>query len=415
MSNVNAVAVATEGLKALLQRALDEAGPASVTGARVSAVRPSAIPTNFLGVNVFLYQITPNGALRNDDLPTRRGNGELIRRPQIAIDLHYLLTFVGDEVALEPQRMLGGAAAGLHAHPELTPEDLEEIADNAPADSYLRLHNDLAQQVERVRFTFEVLDLEELSKLWSMFPQKPYELSVAVRGSVLLIEAPLTPMPRPPVLRRGIYTGMPRPPALSSITPQLTPRTVPGTGARARLVLDGVALSGDGTRVRIADLSPVTPVAADDARVVVAIPDELRAGIHAARVLVAHVLRNSETSRPFELESNALPFVLEPRITTPSPLSAIAGGMLAVQVEPAIAPRQQVRVIIGSHAIRWHTPLPGPGVPDEHDELTVELPAEIEAGAWPLRIEVDGATSALTAPPAGSPPGTVMSPHVEVT
>lgn len=413
MSNVNAVAVATEGLKALLQRAFDEAGPASVTGATVGAVRPNSIAANFIGVNAFLYQVTPNAALRNDDLPTRRANGELIRRPQLAINLHYLLSFVGDEAFLEPQRMLGTATAGLHAHPELTPEDIEEIANNAPAGSYLRVHNDLAHQVERVRFTLESLNVEELSKLWAMFPQKQYELSVALQASVLLIEAPLTPSPTRPVLRRGIYTGLPPPPVVHAITPMLTPRTV--SGVRARLALDGVALRGDATRVSFGDLEPVTPVSVDDTRVVVAIPDQLHAGIHAARALVAHTFRSGETSRSFELESNALPFVLEPRITTPSPLATSVGGMITVAIEPPIAPRQRVRVIVGSHAISWNTPLPGIGVPAEHTSFTIGLPEEIEEGNWPLRVEVDGATSTLTDPPAGAPPTAVPSPYVEVT
>lgn len=322
MSNVNAVAVATEGLRALLQRALDEAGTATVTGAKVGAVRPHAIPADFRGVNVFLYQTTPNAALRNDDLPTRRSSGELMRRPQLALDLHYLLTFTGDEAELEPQRIFGAAAAGLHAHPALAPEDLEELAQNAPSGSYLRLHNDLAQQVERVRFSFAPLNLEELSKLWAMFPQKPYDLSAALRASVVLLEAPLTPVPVRPVLRREVHTSLAPPPTPSAITP---------------------------------------------------------------------------------------------RITTPSPISVPAGGTLSFGVEPAISPRRRVRVIVGRHAIPWLAPLPGPGVPAEHATLAVTLPPEIGAGRHPLRVEVDGATSALVEPPDPTLPDAVPSPFVEVT
>ena len=413
MSNVNAIAIATEGLKALLQRAFAEAAPAAIAGATVGAVRPTQIPGNFVGVNVFLYRLTPNAALRNDDLPTRRANGEIVRRPQLAADLHYVLTFVGDEVGLEPQRMLGAAAAGLHAHAELTPADIEEIANNAPAGSYLRLHNDLAQQIERVRFTFEPLSLEDLSKLWTFFPQKPYELSIAVQASVLLLEAPLTPVPHRAVMRRGIYSALPDPPKLGAIAPLLTPRTV--AGAPARLTLSGVNLSGDVTRVRIDSGDPVAVVSVAQDHVVVSIPGELRAGVHSARVRVAHTFRSGDSTRQFELESNALPFVLEPRITTASPIAATVGGTIALTVEPAIAPRQQVRVIVGSSSIRWSTPLPGPGVPLEHGSLEVTLPAEIVAGNWPLWVEVDGATSTLVDPPDGAPPTAVPSPFVEVT
>jgi hypothetical protein len=413
VSNVNAVAVATEGLKVLLRRAFDEAGAAAVAGAKVGAVRPTQIPTDFVGVNVFLYRITPNAALYNDDLPTRRGNGELVRRPQLAINLHYLLTFVGDETGLEPQRILGAATAGLHAHAELTPGDVEEIADNAASGSYLKLHNDLAQQIERVRFSFEGLTLEELSKLWTIFPQKAYELSIAVQASVLLLEAPLTPLPHRPVARRSIYSGLPAAPEISAIAPLQTPRTV--AAARARLTFSGAGLSGDTTRIRFDAGDPAAVVSAADDEVVVSIPDDLRAGIHSARVLVAHTFRSGDDTRQFELESNALPFVLEPRITNASPIAAAAGATITIGVEPAIAPRQQVRVIVGGFSIRWTTPLPGVGVPAEHASLDVKLPAELGAGSWPLRIEVDGASSRLVDPPASAPPGAVPSPFVEVT
>lgn len=413
MSNVNAVAVTTEGLKVVLQRALDEAGPAAVPGAKVGAVRPTQIPADFIGVNVFLYRVTPNAALLNDDLPTRRSNGEVIRRPQLAINLHYLLTFVGEEAGLEPQRILGAATAGLHAHAELAPEVIEEIADNAAAGSYLRLHNDLAQQIERVRFGLEPLGLEELSKLWTTFPQKAYDLSVGVQASVLLLEAPVRPVARRPVLARGIFSALPAAPALAAITPLLTPRTV--SGARARLTIVGSALAGEATRVRINALEPIPVVSGDDNQLVVAIPDELRAGIHAARVLVAHTFQGGDVQRRFELESNALPFVLEPRITTASPIAATVGSTVTLAVEPAIAPRQQVRVIVGSQAIGWATPLPGPGVPLEHAVVAVELPAEIGVGRWPLRVEVDGASSTLIDPPTTAPPTAVPSPFIEVT
>lgn len=412
MSNVNAIAVATEGLKALVQRSFAEAAPAAIAGAKVGAVRPTQIANDFVGVNIFLYRLTPNAALRNEDLPSRRANGELARRPQLAANLHYLLTFVGDEAGLEPQRILGAAAAGLHAHSELMPEDIEELAENASAGSYLRLHNDLAQQVERVRFTLEPLSLEDLTKLWTIFPQKPYELSIAVQASVVLLEAPLTPVPRRPVLRRGIFSGLADPPKLASIAPLITPRTV--QGARARLTLTGAQLSGQVTRARIDTDEPVPVVSATNGEVVVAVPDALRAGIHAIRVLVAHTFQSGDTTRRFELESNALPFVLEPFITTASPIAAAVGGAIEIAVEPALAPRQQVRAIVGNVSIRWTTPLPGPGVPAEHASFEVTLPPEVEAGTWPLRVEVDGATSSLVDPPEGAPPDAVPSPSVEV-
>src|SRR5260370_12855807 len=104
MSNPLAIATVTQTLVQVLSDGLDAA---QVTGAHVTALPPDAkagLPD--AGVNVFLYQVAPNAALRNTDLPTRRADGSLLNRPTAAIDLHYLLTFYGDETRLEQQRLV---------------------------------------------------------------------------------------------------------------------------------------------------------------------------------------------------------------------------------------------------------------------------------------------------------------------
>src|ERR1700743_3333060 len=78
MSNVFAIATVTETIVQMLSDALDAA---QVSGAHVTALPPDAehgLPNP--GVNVFLYQILPNPALRNADLPTRRADGTLLRK-----------------------------------------------------------------------------------------------------------------------------------------------------------------------------------------------------------------------------------------------------------------------------------------------------------------------------------------------
>src|SRR5437867_2451557 len=118
MSNALAIATVTETLKNVLKNAL----PASlVNGADVTVFRPDAsksLPPK--GVNIFLYQVTPNPSWRNADLPTRKADGSLIRRPQVALDLHYLISFYGDDAHFEQQRLLGAVARTLHAAPTLS-------------------------------------------------------------------------------------------------------------------------------------------------------------------------------------------------------------------------------------------------------------------------------------------------------
>lgn len=198
MSNHLAIATVTSGLVRYLQGVVG----ADVGNAVVTAVRPdgpnSGVPE--VGLNVFLYQATPNVAWRNHDLPTRRPDGSLNQRPQIALDLHYLLTFYGDETLLEPQRILGSAVRALHTRPLLT---RQEIRSAVAATAFLA-GSDLAEEVETVKFTPQPLSLEELSKLWSVLFQTPYTLSMTYDASVVLITAESQPSMAQPVLTPAI-------------------------------------------------------------------------------------------------------------------------------------------------------------------------------------------------------------------
>jgi hypothetical protein len=195
MSNFLAIATVTATVSQIVQAAVQS----DVPGATVKTLRPDGLAdlTQEKGVNVYLYRVGPNAAWRNTDLPTRRADGTPAQRPQSALDLHYLLSFFGDETQLEPQRLLGSAMTALHTQPTLTRERIQQTVDNQ-VFSYLA-DSDLADQIELVRFTPIPLSLEELSRLWSVFYQIPYTLSVAYHASVVLIEAAVTPQPAPPV------------------------------------------------------------------------------------------------------------------------------------------------------------------------------------------------------------------------
>jgi len=192
LSNFLGVAAVTASLSHALQAAVG----ADVPGATVTTVRPdaSASATNPPVVNIFLYQVVPNASVRNADLPTRRSDGSMVQKPVAALDLHYLLTFYGDEAQLQPQRMLGSAVRTLHSRPILTRELIQAaIAD--PTFAAAVGQSDLAQQVERVKVTPLHLPLDDLSKLWSVFFQTPYALSAAYHAAVVLIEAEDRPTP----------------------------------------------------------------------------------------------------------------------------------------------------------------------------------------------------------------------------
>ncbi len=192
MSNHLAIATVT----AALSRDLQAAVGADVPGALVTMVRPDDTGVSQMGVNIFLYQVTPNAAQRNHDLPTRRPDGTMVLQPQAAIDLHYLLSFYGNEVELEPQRLLGSTIRALHTRPLLTRASVRSTID---ALAFLD-DSDLDEELESVKFTPVPFNLEELSKLWSVFFQTPYVLSVAYQASAVLISTEQRPFMPQPVL-----------------------------------------------------------------------------------------------------------------------------------------------------------------------------------------------------------------------
>ncbi len=182
MSNFLSVATVTSTLKQVVQEAV---GP-KIPGATVTTVRPGSSEngTQTTKANIYLYQVKPNKALRNMDLPTRRSDGSLIQKPQAALDLFYLFSFYGDETNQEPQRMLGSVVGVIHANPVLTPAAIRTTTDSI---DYLN-DSDLADSVESIKLTPISFSLEEMFKIWSVF-QAPFALSIAYQASVVLIES----------------------------------------------------------------------------------------------------------------------------------------------------------------------------------------------------------------------------------
>src|SRR5881296_619528 len=71
-------------------------------------------------INLFLYEVVPNGALRNAELPTQRGSSGL--HPPLALDLRYLLTAYSDtDEDATAHRLLGEAMLILHDRPGIPP------------------------------------------------------------------------------------------------------------------------------------------------------------------------------------------------------------------------------------------------------------------------------------------------------
>jgi hypothetical protein len=381
MSNYLAIATVT----ATLQRVLQGVIGVDVSGAKASMVRPDAQGQGLpdVGVNVFLYQVTPNAALRNADLPTRNTNGQPGQRPVAALDLHYLLSFYGTDSKLEPQRVLGSVVRTLHSQPLLTRQMIRDTVTD-PAYSFLATSN-LADAVDLVRFAPLSFSLEEFSKLWSVMLQTPYALSAAYSASVVLIEDEITPLTALPVRERQVFAVPFAQPVIESVTPQML-----ATGAT--LTLRGRNLRGDVTKIKFGDtLAP--PATVNDRQITVALPAAVQPGVRTVQVI--HDFDFGTANEPHRgFESNAVPFILQPTITTSPPYAAARGSTLTLAFAPPIGREQSVTLLIGDDVILLPTRLRTD--PPMANTFNFAIPATFPTGTFFLRVRVDGAETALT-------------------
>jgi len=194
MSNYLAIATVTSVLQEIIQQAVGV-----IPGALVSVQRPDKVSignSNKPGVNIFLYQIALNAAWLNTDIvirrprvndPNNRAADIVTSTAQVPFHLNYLLSFYGDETKLETQRLLGSVLGELHLQPIFQPTVIQKTIQK----TVILEKSDLAFQaeyIEPLKLSPLALSLEELSKLWSVFFQVPYVLSIAYQVSTVLIE-----------------------------------------------------------------------------------------------------------------------------------------------------------------------------------------------------------------------------------
>jgi hypothetical protein len=246
MSNALAIAHVTQALALLIENNLR---PEIDMAVSVETRKPPENPPTEPTINVFLYQVTPNPSMRNNDLVTRASDGTLLKRAGAALDLHYVISAYGEENELVGQRLIGSVVRTLHEIPAL-PQDVIEAVAQRP---YLE-GSDLADSPQRVRFIPQVMDVDETSKLWGMLHQTPYTLSVVYQAALLVIDGREEPVPGRPVQRSSVRVlpfgapGAPVPPrAGDRVSEERSAPGVNGTGGAAGAegaAKDGSAASG---------------------------------------------------------------------------------------------------------------------------------------------------------------------------
>ncbi|MBD1901033.1 DUF4255 domain-containing protein [Trichocoleus sp. DQ-A3] len=427
MSNYLAIATVT----AALQRTLQAVVQIDLDGARVTTVRPSNLGsgTPETGVNIYLYQVSLNPVWRSSaDVRNRNRKGEMAKRSHNALDLHYMISLYGNEVELEPQRLLGSVVRTLKDRSTLTQEMIwDTIADSN--FTYLADSN-LSEQLEEISFVPMDLSLEDLSKVWSVFFQTPYTLSVAYRATVVMIEGEEAAQKALPV-REYRFSGVvpfSNQPVIQEVVSQAG--RFQAILADSTLLIRGKNLNSNITRVRLGEVE-ATPSEVHETQVTLPLSafsaELLRAGVQSLQVIhhlsspsapVANggVESNGATSRgnstpalslqpalQRSVESNVAPFVLRPTITEVSITDIQGSGdelrsaNLTLQVNLTIGNKQRVVVALNERSIDNPGAYLFDALPRRADTTSVIIPVrDVKPGEYLVRVHVDGAESMLS-------------------
>ena len=137
MTSALAIAGVTQVLRDLLNDGVVDNDVAAAVGAAISirSLPPdrlqSIVTDTTPSLNMFLHRVTPNTGWVNHELPVRDSHGTRLRRPLLALDLHYLLTAFGFD-DLHAEILLGFAMQTLHENPVLSRAQITRALNPVP-------------------------------------------------------------------------------------------------------------------------------------------------------------------------------------------------------------------------------------------------------------------------------------------
>lgn len=177
----DAIQLTTEAFKGLLETALLE--EPSINQADVFIGPPSDPFASASAASLFLYHLVPNADLRNEpDLAALRAppNDPTAANDPIPFDLRYLITAFrpasadSDSSPIE-LLILGAIIRAVHATPVLSGARLPD---------------------QTVRLTPDPISMEEISRVWGLFPETGYRTSIVYLATPVFVDTTLIAGPR---------------------------------------------------------------------------------------------------------------------------------------------------------------------------------------------------------------------------
>lgn len=176
----DAIQLTTEAFKGLLETALQEE---SIDPPDVFIGPPSDQLASAASASLFLYHLVPNADLRNEpDLAALRAppDDPTAANDPIPFDLRYLITAFrpasadSDSSPIE-LLILGAIIRAVHATPVLTGARLPD---------------------QTVRLTPDPISMEEISRVWGLFPETSYRTSIVYLATPVFVDTALIAGPR---------------------------------------------------------------------------------------------------------------------------------------------------------------------------------------------------------------------------
>lgn len=320
MSNGLAIAAVTAIFKNLLEDGLvQNTALSSMGNVLVTTLPPDQISIGVDGqpqLNLFLYQVSQNRNVdldKSDRSADRQTSAEEDTLPPLAIDLHYVLTAYGNK-DFQTEILLGYVMQLVHQTPVLSNARIRAALNHVATINRSGLLAQaiestsveaLTEQLDEVKITPNLLDTEQMSRLWSLLhsayrPSIAYEVSMVFIGSQ---KSSLAPGSSEEALNRPRIN---RVTASSSTNGEIV--------AGSSLIIYGKNLNGDVTLLQLnGGENLLEPQIVEENRILFKLPQNLQAGVQKLQV-VHQQLYKYQNHKDLEVVSNEQTFVLHPTI-----------------------------------------------------------------------------------------------------
>ena len=321
MSNGLEIAAITAVFKNLLEDGLvQNAALSSMGNVLVTTLPPDQISVGVDGqpqLNLFLYQVSQN---RNADIGNSNGSFhhqttiEKDALPPLAIDLHYVLTAYGNK-DFQTEILLGYVMQLMHQTPVLSNDRIRAALNHIATINRSGLLAQaidstsieaLTEHLDRVKIAPNLLDAEQMSRLWSLF-QGSYRPSIAYEVSIVFSRSQKHSFA--PVFSKEASDR----PQIQKIVPRLANSEIV---AGSTLIIYGKNLNADITLLRLNggdDL--LKPQIVEYNRMLFKVPQNLQPGVQKVQVVHQQLYKHKNKSdKDLEIVSNEQTFVLHPVI-----------------------------------------------------------------------------------------------------